>query len=83
MRLLPTLLAISLLTTACATGPQKPQDIDDPAFVTWYKAAAPHVRTAFFVSLCIGSGLSRGSVDVTICVGNYREKARIRLEGSL
>ena len=83
MRLLTTLLALSLLTTACASGPQKPHDIDDPAFVTWYKAASPHLRSAFFMSLCIGSGFSRGSIDVTICMSNYREKARVRVEGSL
>ena len=83
MRILPTLLAVALLTTACASGPKKPQDIDDPAFVTWYKAAAPHVRTAFFMSLCIGNGFARGSIDVTICMSNYREKARIRVEGTL
>lgn len=83
MRFLTALLVTALLTTACATGPHKPKDIDDPAFVTWYKAAAPHMRTAFFMSLCVGSGFARGSIDVTICMSNYREKARIRIEGSL
>ena len=83
MRILATLLAVALLTTACASSPKKPQDINDPAFVAWYKAAAPHVRTAFFMSLCIGSGFARGSVDITICLNNYHKKARIRIEGSL
>ena len=83
MRILTTLLAVALLTTACASGPEKPQDIDDPAFVAWYKAAAPHMRTAFFMSLCIGSGFASGSVDITICVGNYRNKARVRIEGEI
>lgn len=35
------------------------------------------------MSLCIGSGFARGSVDITICLNNYRKKARIRIEGSL
>jgi len=83
MRILITLLAVTVLTTACASAPKKPQDIDDPAFVAWYKAAAPHMRTAFFMSLCIGNGFARGSIDVTICMSNYREKSRIRIEGSL
>lgn len=83
MRILTTLLAAIMLTTACAARPDKPQDLDDPAFVTWYKAASPYMRTAFFMSLCVGSGFARGSVDITICLSNYREKARIRIEGEL
>lgn len=83
MRMLSTLLAAALLTTACAGRPDKPKDLDDPAFVAWYKAAAPHMRTAFFMSLCIGSGFARGSVDITICMTNYRNKARIRIEGEI
>lgn len=77
------LLAASLLLSACATTPTQPKDLEDPAFISWYKTASPYMRTAFFMSLCIGSGFSRGSVDVTICLSNYRSKARVRLEGEL
>ncbi len=83
MKIIAPLLAASLLLSACAAKPDQPKDLDDPAFVSWYKAASPYMRTAFFMSLCIGSGFSRSSVDITICLSNHRSKARVRIEGEL
>lgn len=80
---LTALILVGCLLTACAARPAAPKDLDDPAFVTWYKAASPYMRTAFFMSLCVASGFSRGSVDITICLSNQRNKARIRIEGEL
>ena len=85
MRPLALLLCASLLVGCIGRTPIRdaPKDMDDPAFVTWYKSASPYMRTAFFMSLCVASGFSRGSVDITICLSNYRSKARIRIEGGL
>ena len=77
------LIVASCLLVACAHNPATPKNIDDPAFVSWYKSASPYMRTAFFMSLCVASGFSRGSVDITICLSNYSSKARVRIEGEL
>ena len=78
-----TLFVAACLLVACAHNPATPKTIDDPVFISWYKSATPYMRTAFFMSLCVAGGFSRGSVDITICLSNHRENARIRIEGSL
>jgi len=80
----PTIIALLCLAlVACASQPDQPADLDDPAFVSWYESATPYMRNAFFVSLCVGSGLGRGSIDFTLCLGNLRSKAKVRVEGQL
>ncbi len=74
------------LVTACAAKPNDEggvQSIDDPKFVSWYKAASPYARTAFFITLCAAQGFSNGSIEINFCVSNLRHNAHIRVEGRL
>lgn len=83
-RHLTTCLLCVALLSACTTAPKgAPNNMDDPRFISWYKKATPYMRTAFFLSLCVASGFSRGSVEITVCLSNQRSKARIRVQGEL
>ena len=59
-----------------------PLSLDDPNFIGWYQAASPYMRTALFVSLCVADGFNRGSVQISFCVSNKRQQARLVLSGS-
>ena len=59
-----------------------PLSLDDPNFIGWYEAASPYMRTALFVSLCVADGFNRGSVQISFCVSNKRQQARLVLSGS-
>jgi len=89
-RIISGLCAIALTLSAsggCALpGRDKQADLplsmDEAGFVGWYQAATPYMRTAFFISLCVADGFNRGSVQISFCVSNKREQARLVLTGS-
>ncbi|MCH1542528.1 MAG: hypothetical protein L7U45_05690 [Alphaproteobacteria bacterium] len=85
MKRLAIMLISASLVSACATD-NKDGDIsslDDPKFVSWYKAASPYARTAFFITLCAAQGFSNGSIEINFCISNMRRNAKIRVEGRL
>ena len=85
--------AIVLVCAALLTGPlascaarkdsAEIDSIDDPKFISWYKAATPYARTAFFITLCAAQGFSNGSIEINFCISNMRRNANIRVEGQL
>ena len=79
------LVLCAALLGACATRDKNGdiRSLDDPKFVSWYKAASPYARTALFITLCAAQGFSNGSIEINFCVSNMRRDARIRIEGHL
>ena len=79
-------LMVSALSACALPGSNKNEDmplsLDDPNFIGWYQAASPYMRTALFVSLCVADGFNRGSVQISFCVSNKRQQARLVLTGS-
>ena len=72
------------LLAACATDDKDGiTSLDDPKFVSWYKAASPYARTALFITLCAAQGFNNGSIEINLCISNMRRDARIRVEGRL
>lgn len=88
-----TLMVCAAFISACASrhdsrhdrrhDSQDPASIDDPKFVSWYKAATPYARTTFFITLCAAQGFSNGSIEINLCLSNMRRDARVRVEGRL
>ena len=84
MKRLATVFVCAALLAACATrNEDSVTSLDDPKFVTWYKAATPYARTALFITLCTAQGFSNGSIEINLCISNMRRDARIRVEGRL
>jgi hypothetical protein len=86
MKRVLALAVCAALVNACAAKPNDEdgfQSIDDPKFVSWYKAAPPYARTAFFITLCAAQGFSNGSIEINFCVSNLRRDAHFRVEGRL
>lgn len=79
-------LMVAALSACALPGSNKNEDmplsLDDPNFIGWYQAASPYMRTALFVSLCVADGFNRGSVQISFCVSNKRQQARLVLTGS-
>ena len=84
-----TLMVCAAFISACASrhdsrhDSQDPASLDDPKFVSWYKAATPYARTTFFITLCAAQGFSNGSIEINLCLSNMRRDARVRVEGRL
>lgn len=84
MKRLAVAFVCAALLAACATSDKSDiTSLDDPKFISWYKAASPYARTALFVTLCAAQGFKNGSIEINICLSNMRRDARIRVEGRL
>lgn len=84
MKRAATVLLCAALLAACAGRDNDAvSSLDDPKFISWYKAATPYARTALFITLCAAQGFNNGSIEINLCISNMRRDARIRVEGRL
>ena len=88
--LILTSLIASLLIACGPTPPPDPdpylslnENIEKPGFKRWFNQATPYARRAFFVSVCLGQGLRRNTVDFNVCLSNSSKQVNVHVRGRL
>ena len=88
--LILTSLIASLLVACGPSAPPEPdpyqslnENIETPGFVRWFNQATPYAKRAFFVSICLGEGFRRNTVDFNLCVNNTSKRVNVHVRGRL